>query len=67
MSSLTVVLLALAAWLLFLAVLTGVLVVKTRNRRRDRRQSGDRRVGLPDLRPVKVERRRGTDRRGVAA
>jgi hypothetical protein len=67
MSSLTVVLIGLLAWLLFLAVLTGLLVLRTRNRRRDRRLSRDRRVGLPDLRPVKVERRQGGDRRQIAA
>jgi len=67
MSSLTIALVGLVAWLGLLAVLMAVLVLRTRHRRRDRRQRGDRRVGLPDLRPVQVERRRGTDRRGVAA
>jgi hypothetical protein len=47
------------------AVLNGDAVRSNRRNERDRRDGPDRRVGLPDLRVVKIERRRnGNDRRG---
>ena len=75
------IVLGLLAWLL-LAVGVVLLVVvlpgwgrisaRRESRRSARlaleRRSGDRRIGLPDTRPVRVERRSGVDRRrGPAA
>lgn len=72
MSSLTLVLIGLLIWLLLLVAIMLVFVFRTRPRQRrqaDRRRVMDRRTGLPDPRPVPIERRRGPDRRqrGIAA
>ena len=78
MSLLTAVLIGLLIWLLVLAALIVVVALGSRRRRGhdvadremelsmadDRRSGGDRRIGLPDTRPVRIERRRGPDRRG---
>ena len=76
MTTLVVVLLS---WAGVLAVLVTALALATRHRREPRedvkvrsatvdrrRAEGDRRVGLPDLRPDPVERRSGLDRRSGA-
>ena len=72
------ILLGLLAWLLLAVGLVLLVVVLPRWRRSEqaappegvdrRRRSGDRRIGLPDTREVRVERRSGVDRRrGPAA
>jgi hypothetical protein len=71
MSTLDLVLLVVAVWLLLLAGITALLVAKSRRSRVDysdepepeRRRGGDRRIGLPDSRPVRIERRHQPDRR----
>jgi len=78
MSLLTWVLIGLLVWLALLAVLVGLFVLSARRPRRneslefevsqaERRTGADRRIGLPDTRPVRTERRQGPDRRGLAA
>jgi len=72
------ILLGLLAWLLLAVGLVLLVVVLPRWRRSDqaapprgverRTRSNDRRVGLPDTREVRIERRSGIDRRrGPAA
>jgi hypothetical protein len=74
------ILLGLLAWLLLAVAVVLLVVVLPRWRRTEpvapeqdegmerRRRAGDRRIGLPDTREVKIERRSGFDRRrGPAA
>jgi len=69
--------LGLLAWLLLAAGLVLFVVVlprwhsakpaRTASDGTERRRSGDRRIGLPDPREVRIERRSGIDRRGGPA
>lgn len=71
------ILLGLLAWLLLAVGLVLVVVVLPRWRRSEqpappegverRKRAGDRRIGLPDTREVRVERRSGIDRRSGPA
>jgi hypothetical protein len=65
-STLLTIGLILLAWLLLLPtlLLAGLAIRGWRARKADRRVTRDRRVGMPDTRPVRVERRSGFDRRG---
>jgi hypothetical protein len=73
MPATTIILIVVLAWVVLSLVLAVVVFVipkplhpgdeDFRASRGDRR-AGDRRIGMPDLRPVRVERRSGGDRRG---
>lgn len=65
-STLVIIGLILLAWTLALPtiLLLGLAVRRWRARSADRRVVRDRRVGLPDSRAVRVERRSGFERRG---
>jgi hypothetical protein len=74
MPTLSIIVLVVLAWVVLSLLIAVVVFVipkplhpgdsEYRASRGDRRAPGrDRRMGLPDLRPVRVERRTGTDRR----